>query len=152
MIRAQAAGQRWEWDKHNKLNKFNKNDRRLNVLVVEDNPDMARVICGILKVKDCNTIVTSTCKEAFNLIRADAPDIVSCDIRLSGKLSGLDLARMVRSDHQLAHLFMIAITAFDGKEEKAAAHNAGFDMFFSKPVKFSDLTKAVEAYSKQFWS
>ncbi len=132
------------------MNKFIRNYRRLNVLVVEDNPDMASVICGILKVKGCNTVVASTCKEAFNLIQADAPDIVSCDIRLSGKLTGLDLARMVRSDNQLAHLFLIAISAFDSKEEKAEALEAGFDMFFSKPVKFSDLTKAVEAYSNQF--
>ncbi|MGV3742517.1 MAG: response regulator [Burkholderiaceae bacterium] len=134
----------------NKLIKFTKNCRRLNVLVVEDNPDMARVISGILKVKGCNTTCVSTCDDAYALIQEDRPDIVSCDIRLSGEKTGLDLARLVRSDHQLVNLFLIAISAFDSKEEKAAALSAGFDMFFSKPVKFSDLTEAIEAYSKQF--
>jgi CheY-like chemotaxis protein len=133
-----------------KLSKYTKNYRRFNVLVVEDNPDMARIIAGILKIKGCNTIVASTCKEAFKLIQADMPDIVFSDIRLSGKLTGLDLARMIRSDHQLTHLFLIAISGFSSEEEVAEAMSAGFNMFFSKPVKFSDLTNAIEICSEQF--
>jgi two-component system, cell cycle response regulator DivK len=119
------------------------------VLVVENNPDTARVITEILKVKGCNTIVSSNCKEAFNIIQTNMPDLVSCDIRLSEKLTGLDLARMVRTDSRFAHVFLIAISAFNGEEEKAEAISAGFDMFFSKPVKFTDLTKAIEICSEQ---
>lgn len=133
----------------NELNKITKISRRLNALVVEDSPDMARVITGILNVKGCNTIVSSNCKEAFNIIHANMPDFVSCDIRLSGKLTGLDLARLIRNDSRCAHLFLIAISGFDSEQEREEAINAGFNMFFSKPVKFTDLTKAIEICSEQ---
>lgn len=119
------------------------------MLVVENNPDMARVIAEILKVKGCNTIVSSNCKEAFNIIQTSMPDLVSSDIRLSGKLTGLDLARMVRNDNRFAHLLLIAISSSNGEKEKAEAMSAGFDMFFSKPVKFTDLSKAIEICSEQ---
>jgi CheY-like chemotaxis protein len=131
------------------LNKSAEISRRLNVLVVEDCADMARVITGILKVKGCNTIVSSNCEEAFKIIQTDMPDFVSCDIRLSGKFTGLDLARMVRNDNRCAHLFLIAISGFDSEKERAMAISAGFDLFFSKPVKFTDLTRAIEIYSEQ---
>jgi CheY-like chemotaxis protein len=133
----------------NKLNNTNKNPRCLNVLVVENNPDMARVITEILKVKGCNTIVSSNYREAFNIIQTDMPDLVSCDIRLSGKVTGLDFARMIRTDPRFANLLLIAISAFNGEKEKAEAMSAGFDMFFSKPVKFTDLSKAIEICSEQ---
>jgi CheY-like chemotaxis protein len=120
----------------------------LNVLVVEDNADMAHVITGILHAKGCSTIVTNNCEDAFSLIQTNVLDVVSCDIRLSGTLTGLDLARMVRGDSQLAHLFLIAISGLKGEHEKKAALTAGFDMFFPKPVKFADLTKALDAVSK----
>jgi CheY-like chemotaxis protein len=128
------------------LNKTTNFPRRLKVLVVEDDADMAHIITEIFKVKGCDAIVSNNCIEAFTIIQTDTPDIVSCDIRLSGKLTGLDLASMVRSDSQIAHLFLIAISGFHDEKERAL--NAGFDLFFSKPVKFSDLTKAIEIFSE----
>lgn len=120
-----------------------------HVLVVEDNEDMCKVISGILQVKGCTTSKARSCEEALDAIKAARPDVVSCDIRLRGKLSGLDLARAVRNDENLAQLFLIAISSFNTEQDRKQALDAGFDMFFPKPVRFADLTNAIEAYCKR---
>jgi CheY-like chemotaxis protein len=121
--------------------------RKLNVLIVDDNADMCKVISSILQVKGCDTNAVRTCEEALKVIKTNPPDMVCCDIRLNGKRSGLDLARIVREDKETAHLFLIAVSGYCGEKEQEEALHAGFDMFFPKPVKFSDLTRAIEAYS-----
>lgn len=129
------------------MNNSKNNSKKLTVLIVEDNADMRRVISGILQVKGCKTIMTHGYEEALEIIRNESPDIVSCDIQLKGKLSGLDLARTIRKDERTAHLFLIAISGYSGEHERQAALEAGFNMFFSKPVKFADLTRAIETLS-----
>lgn len=129
------------------MNKNNNDTKRIKVLVVEDNHDMARVITGILQAKGCETTIARNCDEALKSIATNLPDVISCDIQLGGKLTGLDLARAIKSDSRTAHLFLIAISGFSGYTERNEALTAGFDMFFSKPVKFADLTKAIQTVS-----
>jgi CheY-like chemotaxis protein len=128
----------------NKVNNYKNMMPKLNVLVIDDNEDMCKVISSILQVKGCETKAVRTCEEAIQVIKTMRPDMVSCDIRLNEKLSGLDFARIVRGDKETAHLFLIAVSAYC--EEKEEALQAGFDMFLPKPVRFSDLTNAIELY------
>lgn len=130
----------------NKVNNYKNTIPKLNVLVVDDNEDMCKVISSILQAKGCETNAVRTCEEALRVIKTSPPHMVSCDIRLNENLSGLDLARIVRGDKDTAYLFLIAVSAYC--EEKERALQAGFDMFFPKPVKFSDLTKALELYDR----
>ena len=128
------------------MNEIKKHAYGPTVLIVEDNADMCRIISGILHVKGCNTIVSRSGEEALDMIKSSMPDIVSCDVQLGGKLSGLDFARQVRMDSGTADLFLIAISGYSDERSRRAALKAGFNMFFSKPVKFADLTSAIEAF------
>lgn len=125
----------------------NKNtSQKLNVLIVDDNEDMCKVISSIMQVKGCDTYTARTSEAALNFIKTSMPDMVCCDIRLNGRRAGLDLARIVRGDKETDHLFLIAVSAYCSEKEKEEALHAGFDMFFPKPVRFSDMTRAIEIY------
>lgn len=116
------------------------------MLIVDGNDDICKVIGSILQVKGCATVAVRTCEDALKAIKIAMPDMVCCDIHLNGERSGLDLARIVRAEKQSAHLFLIGVSGYFSETQKEDALRAGFDMLFPKPVKFSDLTRAIETY------
>ncbi|WP_019141166.1 response regulator [Noviherbaspirillum massiliense] len=116
-------------------------------LVVEDNPDFAQLIRDILEIKGCEARVASNARNGLKAAQEMQPDIIFCDIGLPGELNGLEFARALRADANLSRTPLVAVSGYTSEADRLRAIEAGFDMVFPKPVKFADLTAALERFA-----
>ncbi len=112
------------------------------VLVVDDNHDALVMLVEALKNAGLEAIGTGTAKEAMELAVRVRPDVGILDIGLPDK-NGLDLARALRALPGCARTRLIAVTGYGREQDKTAAHAAGFDAFFPKPVDIPTLLMAM---------
>ena len=125
---------------------MNTNKAKTRVLVIEDNPDFAQIIHDILEIKGCDATIAANAVIGYEVARKLLPDIIFCDIRMPGGMNGLQFAVKLRADAELGHIPLVAISGYTSDDDKQAALAAGFNMIFPKPVKFFDLTKALEEF------
>ncbi|HYD97124.1 MAG TPA: response regulator [Noviherbaspirillum sp.] len=121
----------------------------LRVLVVEDNRDLAKLFCDLLEVMGCVTEATFSGRAALESAKANAPDLVFCDLRLPGGMSGYEVAERMRADEALAHIPLIAVSGYAEGPERERALEAGFLRVFDKPVKFAQMMEVLKEYGKE---
>jgi signal transduction histidine kinase len=116
------------------------------VLVAEDEDDLRGFIVGVLKN---NYVVDAACDgaEALDLIRQNRPDLVLTDVMMPS-VSGLDLARSIKSDPSLQHIPVILLTARGENEAALEGYAAGADDFVSKPFHTKVLQARIRAHLK----
>jgi CheY-like chemotaxis protein/two-component sensor histidine kinase len=122
-------------------------NRRLDVLVVDDNRDAADSLADVLRMLGHTVEVSYNGKESLARVAAKQPDVVILDIGLPD-MSGYDLARQLRTTSAGRNMLLIAITGWAGEEHRAAAKAAGFDRHFTKPVEFEPLLELLSAYAR----
>jgi CheY-like chemotaxis protein len=102
------------------------------VAVVDDNSDNRLIIRTILE-DQFEILEFSSGAEALEGFRKSPPDIVILDISLP-EMDGTEILRRIRSEQNLQHLPVIALTAHAmvGDREKYLA--AGFNDYVAKPI------------------
>ena len=106
------------------------------IVLVEDNRDVAEVVCDSLRAEGHRCFVIRSKAGAERFLRRVRPDLVVLDCLLIGG-DGLQLAR------QLALEAEVPVIVTSGDIEKAEqAAEAGF-VCFQKPFRLSDLAKAA---------
>jgi two-component system, OmpR family, alkaline phosphatase synthesis response regulator PhoP len=99
------------------------------ILVVEDDPDLCDLIATVLEDNlKVRTVKAEDGEQALELIQKLKPDAVLLDIWLP-KVTGLDVARSVRSNPQTWSIPLVAITS----ASLAPTIIAGCDYHFAKP-------------------
>jgi CheY-like chemotaxis protein len=112
------------------------------VLIVDDDPFIRRLIATTLEdVAGFELVQAGDGEEA--LVKADEtqPRIVFLDIDMP-KLNGLDTCRALRERDNLTHTRIVMLTA--GVQHERAAHDAGADLFLTKPFSPLDLLRLVD--------
>jgi len=112
-----------------------------NVLVVDDNQDLAENIAEILGLRGYAAVVATSAEEALPRALKEAPEVLVTDYRLPG-MSGVDLVRQVLA--QLANVRAVVISAYTDDKTVAAARDAGAD-FLPKPVDLGALSRLLTA-------
>jgi CheY-like chemotaxis protein len=81
------------------------------ILVVEDNLDMQRFICEIVKTVRDEVVVdfVSNGNAALEYLNAEAPTLVITDLLMPG-ISGLDLIRKVHELHGMTYVRFMLVT------------------------------------------
>ena len=83
------------------------------VLVVDDEPSVADYLEMLLQDSGYETIKASDGTEALEMIRAEAPDLVTLDISMP-KSSGTRFYKEVKADEALSSIPVIIVTAVTG--------------------------------------
>jgi CheY-like chemotaxis protein len=112
--------------------------RGLELLLVEDNPDVAETLAELLAASGHSVETVSSGEQALTSLRSHRPAIVLCDIGLPG-MDGLTLARQVRSDPALADVQLVAMTGYSDAATRERMEQAGFARLLIKPVQLSAL-------------
>jgi len=110
----------------------------LDILLVEDNPEVAEVAAGMLEQLGHKVRVVSNAAGAIAALRERRrPDIVFSDIVMAGEMDGLGLARRLRSE--APGLPVLLATGYS-----QAAERLGDEFpILRKPYKMSDLNLAI---------
>ena len=113
----------------------------LTVLVVEDDIDIRKYICGQLSELYC----TEECgngKDAYDMIIRKAPDLVISDVMMP-EMDGLELTRQIRRNINLNHIPVILLTAKTREEDNIEALQSGADAYITKPFSIDVLMSTV---------
>ena len=85
------------------------------ILVVEDEPPLAEMLCYNLEKADFRTVVAFTGEEAIGRAEIEIPDLVVVDWMLPER-SGLEVCRILRGKKETRHIPIIMLTARERKE------------------------------------
>jgi signal transduction histidine kinase len=105
----------------------------LDVVVVEDNDDIADVLAEWLEQIGHVVRVARTGRRGVELVRELPPDVVVCDLGLPD-LDGMEVCREIRRLPMERQPVMIALTGWGREDDMRSSREAGFDHHLVKPV------------------
>ncbi|MDQ7990990.1 MAG: sigma 54-interacting transcriptional regulator [Candidatus Dactylopiibacterium sp.] len=114
---------------------------RTRVLLVDDDPDLLRLLSIRLKASGFDTRCTASGDAALAALAAQRPDILVTDLRMPG-MDGLALFDAVRQ-HDLS-LPVIVLTAHGNIPEAIEATRRGVCGYLTKPYDAADLIAQIE--------
>jgi DNA-binding response OmpR family regulator len=114
------------------------------LLIVEDVPDILRLLEETLKFKGYNAVTARNGQEALELIKRERPAMVITDIMMP-KLDGFGLVHRLRLNPETRDVPVIFLTAtYVALEDKAFAINIGVTRFIEKPVNFEKFLETID--------
>ena len=113
----------------------------LTVLVIEDEPDMRRLVEHILGAAGAMVTGVGDAPSALAAFADQTPDVIVSDIGLPG-MDGYALLGRLR-ELAPAGVPAVALTAYAGPEERGRAFAAGYDAHLAKPVEPQALVDSV---------
>lgn len=113
------------------------------VLVVEDFDDARSAMRGLLEIEGYRVVEASDGREAVEVARRERPALILMDLNMP-VLDGFGAALRIRELDGLRTVPIVAVTAFDTAEFRAAARAVGCDEFVVKPVDFDRLTELMD--------
>lgn len=116
-----------------------------HVLVVEDDPTNQMIVCSILQDAGCLTSAVDNGAQALELLSRETFDLVLMDWQMPD-MDGLEVTRRLRSGSVGefgTRVPIVALTANDSGEDRAACFAAGMNDFVNKPVQAKHLIAAV---------
>lgn len=94
----------------------------MNVLIVDDNPQMRRLIGRIIEDVVEQTFECSDGGQALESYRQDQPDWVLMDLKMY-EMGGLSATRQIKASYPEAKI--IIVTNYDDRDFRKAAREAG---------------------------
>lgn len=123
----------------------------VKVLVVEDNPHVARLIRDGLRGSGRRTFgeelafnfrMASNGREALDLLRREPFDALIIDVYMP-VLDGASVIEEVRADPELKNMPVIAVSA-GGERAREFAMGAGADFFLDKPMRLRQIIETMQ--------
>jgi two-component system, OmpR family, KDP operon response regulator KdpE len=112
-----------------------------NILVVDDEPQITRVLKTTLSSQGYGVRSAGNGQEALDEMKGWSPDLVITDLRMP-KMDGLELCRDIRSRSTVP----IIVLSVKGEEAvKVQALDAGADDYITKPFSVNELLARVRA-------
>jgi DNA-binding response OmpR family regulator len=115
---------------------------RAHVLVVEDDPAMARALRDGFEYEGYAVRVAKDGEEGLRLARDAAVDLIVLDVMLP-RMSGLEICRQLREARD--DVPIILLTARAEESDKVEGLRLGADDYVTKPFGFDELAARVEA-------
>ena len=113
------------------------------ILIVDDEPDLCEILSYNLNSAGYDTIVAHSgaeaLKEDYNQV-----DLVLLDVMMPA-MSGIEVARNLRSRQDAFSVPIIFLTALDGEQDKLDGFDAGADDYMSKPFSVKELIARIKA-------
>lgn len=118
---------------------------RGKILIIEDDPDIMRLLNRTLSSAGYQVVHAYGGEDALRKIQTNVPDLVLTDLAMP-QMSGVQVIQMLKQNPQTAHIPVVAVTAhmWDGIAQSAG--QAGVDGFINKPFTSKTLLQEVANY------
>jgi DNA-binding response OmpR family regulator len=118
------------------------------VLIVDDHPEVAKVISLILEREGYTTATSRDIISAMRVFNQRHPSAVILDLMLPD-MNGLEFCRYIRRDTRYNSTPIIIVSALNTPDNIDAAMKAGAQIFLGKPVSIQELRAAVSSLISQ---
>jgi two-component system cell cycle response regulator DivK len=114
----------------------------IRILVADDNAASRELVREVLAAPGREILEAAQGQEALNRIEESRPDLVLLDIQMP-VLDGFAVLYRLRRTPALAHIPVVALTAFAMQGDRQRALAAGFDEYITKPIDAAALRRQV---------
>jgi DNA-binding response OmpR family regulator len=118
----------------------------MKILVVDDDPDIVRLLKYFLEAKGRQVQTASTGAEALELFKREPPDLVILDVMLPG-MDGWTVLQKIRESSQLP---VLMLTGKDAPTDKAKGLLSGADDYIAKPFDLAELEARIVAVMRRY--
>ena len=115
------------------------------VLVVDDEPQIRRLVRNALTTDSNRVLEAATAREAIDLAAAERPSIIVLDLGLPD-MAGIEVCREIRSWSSAP---ILVLSARHEDAEKVALLDAGADDYLTKPFSPTELQARVRALMRR---
>jgi two-component system, OmpR family, KDP operon response regulator KdpE len=112
-----------------------------NILVVDDEPQIRRVMRSTLSAQGYVITEAKSGEEGIETVRKERPDLVLLDMNMPG-MGGIEACREIR---RASDAPIIMLTVRKAERDKVAALDAGADDYVVKPFGFEELLARIRA-------
>ena len=113
-----------------------------NILVVEDDRTLLKVMCAILSKKGYNTLPAENGEVALDVMEREHIDLMITDVMMP-KMDGYGLTSEIRAAGYAFPVLMV--TAKEKFEDKERGFGSGADDYMVKPIDVKEMVLRVEA-------
>jgi len=126
---------------------FNKS---YQVLYIEDNPANLRLVSQILSKRQSIDLITAHDSElGLELATAHQPDLILLDINMP-RLDGYQVLSLLRTNEQLEHIPVIAVSAAAMPRDIKKGKEAGFSDYLTKPLDIRKFLASIDHHLKAY--
>ncbi len=118
----------------------------INILVVDDEPQIRRVMRSSLSTQGYVVTEAKTGEEALESIRRKRPDLVLLDVNMPG-MGGIEACREIRRSSDAP---IIMLTVRKAERDKVLALDAGADDYVVKPFGMEELLARIRASLRRY--
>lgn len=115
------------------------------ILIVEDQPDICKLIRMTLEFGDFEIHEANDGESGLNMARAIMPTVMLLDVMMPGLLDGYQVCTRIKQDPDLKKIQVVMLTARGQATDLAAGEAAGADAYLVKPFSPLELIDRVEA-------
>ncbi|MEP2669733.1 MAG: response regulator [Cyclobacteriaceae bacterium] len=130
-------------------------DRQVEILLIEDNPDDAELAIRALKKKNLanNLLHISDSEEALEYLFGKGnntyPKLILLDLKMP-KIDGIQVLRKIKGDPEKKVIPVVMLTSSKEEKDIVDSYNLGVNAYIVKPVQFDKFLEAVDQLG-MFW-
>jgi len=125
-------------------------NRKLKILIAEDNTTNQKYIRSLLQIHKLEPIIVNNGKEAVDSVSEQPFDCVLMDLHMP-EMDGIDATLAIRksTNEKIKNIPIIALTAAAYKEDKEKMLNAGMNDYLSKPINEEALMRILKQFDSE---
>lgn len=120
-----------------------KNKQKFDVLIVDDDPQIHKLIAKMLPLEAYTVRNAYSANDALENIKNSKPDLVILDIMMP-KVSGIEVCNKLKSDPSTSDIMILILSAKDTQEDRIEGLTHGADEYISKPFHMRHLIRKIE--------
>jgi CheY-like chemotaxis protein len=121
----------------------------LRILIIDDNRDSAESLKLFLSFLGHEAAVEFDGRAGVRRARDLRPHILISDLGLPGELDGYAVAKAVRADPDLSHVYLIALSGYGLETHQQRTREVGFHQHLVKPVNLSELERTLASIASR---
>ena len=118
------------------------------VLIVDDEPDLQRLVLFNLREAGFEAEAVGTGRDGLAKARELNPQVVVLDLMLPD-IPGIEVCRQLRADPQLADIAILMLTARGDEYERVLGFEVGADDYVVKPFSVRELVMRIKALARR---
>jgi DNA-binding NarL/FixJ family response regulator len=114
------------------------------ILVIEDEPEMRRNLCLILRMEGFETVAAENGRAGVDIAKKESFDLILCDVMMPA-LDGYGVIQALHDEPATMNIPFIFLTAKGERNDVRVGMNLGADDYLTKPVDKTELLRAIRS-------